>query len=118
MKPRAKPSERRRSWGRQLQRAHHRSYDDYGNDHSGRVPREECSGTGMGTVTSDIGTNCVVTSAGVSGVCERIYDDATPTLVTLVATPAEGSRFVGWSAACTSDPCTAFADHPPNVPER
>ena len=78
---------------------------------------KSAGGTGTGTVTSDIGTNCVVTSAGVSGVCGRIYDDATPTRVTLVATPAEGSRFVGWSGACTSDPCTVFADHPPNVPE-
>ena len=78
---------------------------------------KSAGGTGTGTVTSDVGTNCVVTSAGVSGVCGRIYDDGTPSLVTLVATPAEGSRFVGWSGACTSDPCTVFAAHPPNVPE-
>ena len=78
-------------------------------------------GTGTGTVTSTTGNaqiNCTITSTGATGVCSKIYDNDVPTLVTLVATPGEGSRFVGWSGVCTSTPCTFFAaDYPPNVPE-
>ena len=77
-------------------------------------------GNGTGTVTSTGGNaqiNCTITGAAATGVCGKIYTSDTPGLVTLVATPGEGSRFVGWSGACTSDPCTLFPDFPPNVPE-
>ena len=77
---------------------------------------ESGGGTGTGTVTSDVGTNCVVTPAGVSGVCGKIYDEDINQLVTFVATPAEGSRLVELSCQGTSDPCTLLADYPPNVP--
>ena len=81
---------------------------------------KSAGGTGTGTVTSTTGNaqiNCTITSAAATGVCGKIYGSDTPGLVTLIPTPAEGSRFVGWSGACTSDPCTILADFPPNVPE-
>jgi len=81
---------------------------------------KSAGGTGTGTVTSSNvpEINCTVTSAGVSGVCGRILDrTVSPFQTTLIATPGEGSRFVGWSGACTADPCTVFPDFPPNVPE-
>jgi len=79
---------------------------------------KSAGGTGTGTITSNPpAINCMITSAAASGGCGVIYDEGTPTLITLIATPAEGSRFVGWSGACTSDPCTLFPDYPPHVPE-
>ena len=81
---------------------------------------KSAGGTGTGTVTSTTGNaqiNCTITGAAVTGVCGKIYGNDTPGLVTLTATPGEGSRFVGWSGACTSDPCTVLAEYPPNVPE-
>ncbi|MEA2469788.1 MAG: hypothetical protein QOE38_787 [Thermoleophilaceae bacterium] len=49
------------------------------------------SGTGSGTVTSDVGgIDCGAT-------CAHTYDDATP--VTLTATPASPSTFTGWTGA-------------------
>ncbi|MFL5844276.1 MAG: InlB B-repeat-containing protein [Solirubrobacteraceae bacterium] len=52
------------------------------------------TGAGAGTVTSDTG--------GVScgGVCNATYDDGTAVVLTAVATA--GSRFTGWSGACTN----------------
>jgi hypothetical protein len=52
------------------------------------------TGTGGGTVSSDLqpGIACGATCA---------YDFATGTTVTLTATPAAGSTFIGWSGACS-----------------
>lgn len=79
---------------------------------------KSAGGTGTGTVTSNVPEiNCTVTSTGVTGGCVKTYTRDTPSGVTLIATPAAGSRFVGWSGACTSDPCSPTPDYPPNVPE-
>jgi hypothetical protein len=54
--------------------------------------------TGSGQVTSDVpGIAC---PPG----CSSLWDAGAE--VTLTATPTDGSRFVGWSGACSSDPCT------------
>ena len=58
------------------------------------------SDTGTGTVTSTpSGINC-------GNTCQQSYDPGTQ--VTLTATPAQGSRFTGWTGACTNQqgPCT------------
>jgi len=79
---------------------------------------KSAGGTGTGTVTSNLAEiDCTVTSTGVTGTCGKIYTRDTPQGVTLIATPAAGSRFAGWSGACTSDPCSPVPDYPPNVPE-
>ncbi len=61
------------------------------------------TGTGAGTVSGDpVGVDCGST-------CTASYDDGT--VVTLTATPAVGSRFVGWSGACTgSGACSVTMD--------
>jgi hypothetical protein len=51
------------------------------------------AGTGSGTVTAS-GINCSVTAGSTSGDCNEAY--AHGTVVTLTATPASGSIFVGW----------------------
>ena len=58
------------------------------------------TGSGTGTVTSDV--------AGIAcpGDCMELYDAAT--VVTLTATPAAGSSFIGWS----DDDCTSPRAHP------
>jgi trimeric autotransporter adhesin len=51
------------------------------------------AGTGVGTVTSSpSGINC-------PGTCSANFNSGT--VVTLTATPASGSKFAGWSGACT-----------------
>jgi subtilisin family serine protease len=50
------------------------------------------SGTGAGSVTSSAGINCGSTCTATLSVS---------TAVTLTATPAAGTRFAGWSGACT-----------------
>ena len=60
---------------------------------------------GMVTIapTAQAGFKCSSTSTNTT--CTQNYDYDTP--VTLVATPAEGSVFVGWSGACTgTQTCT------------
>ena len=77
-------------------------------------------GTGTGTVMSTTGNdqiNCTIASAVESGACAKVYDSDEPRLITLIATPGERSLFVGWSGACTADPCQPFPDYPPNVTE-
>ena len=61
------------------------------------------SDTGTGTVTSNpAGINCGTT-------CQKTYDTAVDPAarVTLTATPAPGSKFTGWTGACTNQqgPC-------------
>lgn len=57
-------------------------------------------GAGSGSVTSTpSGINCAIVAAAASGNCSQSYVDGTP--VTLNATPAAGSAFVGWSGGCT-----------------
>jgi hypothetical protein len=51
------------------------------------------AGTGSGTVTAS-GINCSVAAGSTSGDCNEAY--AHGTVVTLTATPASGSIFVGW----------------------
>jgi len=51
------------------------------------------AGTGSGTVTAS-GINCSVAAGSTSGDCNEAY--AHGTVVTLTATPASGSVFVGW----------------------
>ncbi|MFK7991370.1 MAG: hypothetical protein AB8I08_35465 [Sandaracinaceae bacterium] len=53
------------------------------------------SGDGTGTIRSDQGIDCV----GGMGTCTLSLLEGTADQ--LVAVPAEGSRFVGWSGACT-----------------
>jgi hypothetical protein len=56
--------------------------------------------SGRGTVTSDLpGIAC---PPG----CSAPWNSGAS--LTLTAVPADGSRFVGWSGACTSDPCTVL----------
>jgi hypothetical protein len=58
--------------------------------------------TGRGQVTSDQpGIAC-------PPACSRPWDEGSQ--VTLSATPSDGSRFVGWSGACSSDPCTVMVN--------
>jgi List-Bact-rpt repeat protein len=79
---------------------------------------KSAGGTGTGTVTSNVAEiNCTVTSTGVTGGCGKVYTRDGIQQVNLIATPAAGSRFVGWSGACTADPCTLSPDYPPHVPE-
>ncbi len=70
------------------------------------------SGSGTGTVTSGpAGISCGRT-------CSRAFTDGTS--VTLTATAASGSRFAGWSGACTnlSGSCTTTVDSTKNVTAR
>jgi Divergent InlB B-repeat domain len=54
--------------------------------------------TGSGQVTSDLpGIAC-------PPACSASWDEGST--VTLTATAGEGSRFAGWSGACSSEPCT------------
>lgn len=62
------------------------------------------SGSGSGTVQTtlapDPALKCTITSgAADAGSCSVLY--AVGTSVTLAAAPAEGSRFTGWSGACS-----------------
>jgi len=60
--------------------------------------------TGAGTITSAVpGIACPPS-------CSSLWDPGTK--VTLTAAPTAGSRFVGWSGACTADPCTVTMDGP------
>jgi len=54
--------------------------------------------TGTGQVASDLpGIAC-------PPACSTPWDEGSQ--VTLTATPGDGSRFAGWSGACSADPCT------------
>ena len=61
------------------------------------------SGSGSGGVASQQGLSPAIACAIVSGVtggnCSRSYTQGT--VVTLTATPADGSTFTGWTGACT-----------------
>jgi hypothetical protein len=60
--------------------------------------------SGTGTVTSDLpGIAC---PPG----CSSSWDPGAQ--VTLTATPAAGSRFAGWSGACSADPCSVTMSGP------
>src|SRR5690606_185853 len=65
------------------------------------------AGTGSGTVTSvPAGINCGAT-------CSASFDHGTS--VTLSATPATGSSFIGWSGACSGSVCTVSMTAARNV---
>ena len=58
------------------------------------------SGTGSGSVTSDVaGINCSIITGSASGNCSASFNSGTS--VTLAATPVGGHKFAGWSGACT-----------------
>ena len=66
-------------------------------------------GSGSGTVSSDVGAiNC-------GAICADAYDDGTS--VTLTAAASVGSRFTGWSGACsgTATTCTVTMSQARNV---
>jgi M6 family metalloprotease-like protein/uncharacterized repeat protein (TIGR02543 family) len=64
-------------------------------------------GTGTGTVTSSpSGINC-------GGDCNQEYVE--DTVVTLTATPTNGSRFDGWTGDCTGTSCQVTMDAARNV---
>jgi hypothetical protein len=66
------------------------------------------SGTGSGTVTSD--------PAGISCGSDCTEDYTYGTVVTLTATPDEGSTFTGWSGACSgTGTCTVTIDSAKSV---
>jgi hypothetical protein len=73
------------------------------------------SGTGSGTITSDVGgINCTWNGSAQSGVCSQTYDHGT--VVTLTATSVAGSGFSGWSGACTGGgPCVVTMDQGQSV---
>jgi hypothetical protein len=73
------------------------------------------AGTGNGSVTSDVaGITCTVTAGAASGDCTESYQDGT--VVTLTATADAGSRFAGWSGACTGTaPCQVTLDQARSV---
>jgi len=66
------------------------------------------AGSGSGTVTSSPGgIDCGST-------CSASFDEGT--MVTLTATPSAGSRFAGWSGACSgTDTCTVTMDSDQSV---
>jgi hypothetical protein len=65
------------------------------------------AGAGAGTVSDGSALSC-------SGTCSHNYTPGTS--VTLIATPAAGSRFAGWSGACTgTGTCTVLLDYDQNV---
>ena len=65
----------------------------------------DATGSGSGTLSSNTGRlDCARTAGARSGACAASL--ASGTSVTLTATPASGSTFVGWSGACTgTGPC-------------
>jgi hypothetical protein len=66
------------------------------------------TGSGAGTVSADVG------AIGCGATCSADYDDGTP--VTLTATASAGSRFTGWSGACTGNgACTVTMSQARNV---
>ncbi|MFM8943932.1 MAG: glycoside hydrolase family 25 protein [Actinomycetota bacterium] len=68
------------------------------------------AGTGSGTVASTpAGVSCTAAAGVASGTCSAAF--AYGSQVTLTATPAADSAFVGWSGACTGTaPCVVTAD--------
>ena len=74
------------------------------------------TGSGSGTLTSNSGgLNCASAAGTSSGTCSASL--ASGTVVTLTATPAAGSIFVGWSGACsgTTTTCSLTMDAVKNV---
>lgn len=58
------------------------------------------AGAGDGSVSSEpAGVTCTLTAGASSGDCAELFQDGT--VVTLTATAASGSTFVGWSGACS-----------------
>jgi hypothetical protein len=58
------------------------------------------TGTGSGTVTSNpSGVSCTITTGSTSGTCAGNFNAGAS--VTFTANPSAGSRFVGWSGACS-----------------
>jgi hypothetical protein len=70
------------------------------------------SGTGSGTVASDVsGINCSASAGAASGTCVAAFSRGST--VTLIATAASGSTFSGWSGDCTgTEACTVTLNGP------
>lgn len=80
----------------------------FGPSGEGEILKASVSGTGQGTLTS--------TPAGIAcpGACEAELNAGG--LITLTATPAPGSAFLGWSGDCTgTGPCQVSLDAPSAV---
>ncbi|MCA0375758.1 MAG: Ig-like domain-containing protein [Gemmatimonadetes bacterium] len=72
--------------------------------------RVDASGNGSGVITANSGgIDCAASNAVSSGSCSGNYPDGT--VVTLTASPTNGSTFGGWSGACTgtTPTCTVTA---------
>ena len=75
-------------------------------------------GPGSGTVTSQMGLApqiyCAIAAGVTSGSCAEQYPSGTSVMLT--ATPEPGSRFTGWSGACTgTEDCTVTMSDIRNV---
>jgi alpha-tubulin suppressor-like RCC1 family protein len=58
------------------------------------------SGTGSGSVTSDVGgISCSITAGSANGSCSASFNGGTSVMLT--ATPVSGHTFAGWSGACS-----------------
>jgi hypothetical protein len=76
------------------------------------------TGAGSGTVTSlPGGVNCTISAGNATGACSPLFDYGTS--VTLTPNASPGSRFAGWSNACTgAGACVLSTTAPRNVTAR
>ena len=73
------------------------------------------NGSGRVTDTAVSGLSCIITPAGLSGSCSKVFDVSPATQANFVPVPGEGSVFVGYSGLCTGiQACSTSGDFPPN----